>query len=505
MLPWVGMTLLLLLGSSSGSNSSRGHEELLQSFLHDLDINKDANNIEADAESDSTMELFYKPPQSNINQVKPLRFPSRRSKLDVSSSGEPVTRLWGVPDSTATVGMLFSMAVPKDAFAGDVQYYQLKGLPSWLHWDGHRHVVEGVAGPADRGQHYITIKAVGADGTKAKDVFSVDVTDMSSEEISRQGGCSNKVDLTVASVVINKSLSAMNAKNRVRTLRAASKLLAVKKLFLTSVMQDLDPLANNAAIMTGPGSSLKSGHMGMSQIDWVVGCRGEVSARQQDTVERLKTTAEDGTLEQAINVPVLGWMIVQVHAKALRVRREVDYTGDYPLDYSNYEYVVDGDYENEDSDYDDEEYDEGDEVPTTTASPVYTSLAPVPISTPIYDPVKPTKVVAIEASPTVAQPSESVTMISPNRVIPQSVVTETDVKNFSPYVNVHIPKMTWIAGHVYRMVIPQNTFLDLEDGYTRNLNLVFKNSDGMKISYSWIQFDANKQEIYALLMKNELS
>ncbi|CAL4108520.1 unnamed protein product [Meganyctiphanes norvegica] len=559
MLPWVGMALLLLLGSSSGSNSSRGHEELLQSFLHDLDVNQDANDIEADAESDFTVELFYKPPQHDGDQVKPLKSPSRGIKSDGSSSGEPVTRLWGVPDTTTTVGTLFSMAVPNDAFDGDVQHYQLKGVPSWLHWDGHRRVLEGVARPADRGHHYITIKAVGADGTKAKDVFSVDVTEMSSTQISRASGCSNKVDLTLASIVIDKSVAAMDAKTRARTLRAASKFLGVKKLSLTSVVQDLDPLADDDAILTGPGSSSHSGHGGMSQIQWVVGCGGEVSSSQHGTVDRLEATAKDGTLEQAIDLPVLGWTVVQVHAKTRRVRRQIDYSGDYPFDYKNYEYSdleydYDGDY---DGDYEEEEYNEPDaRVVPTLASPVfpdapsatiyeypgresrpdYASMRPVPISTPIYVPVKPTKVVTIEASPTLAQPSESVyptyypdlessittqpvdtievtvplttsnvAEISPTGVIPPSIVTDLVVKNTSPEVNVRIPKLPWIAGHVYRMVIPENTFSDHEDGNTRNLKLVFKSSDGRNVGYSsWIQFDPKKQEIYALPLEDNI-
>lgn len=38
----------------------------------------------------------------------------------------PVSRLWGVPDTYAVVGKLFSLAVPKKAFKGDIDYYEVR-------------------------------------------------------------------------------------------------------------------------------------------------------------------------------------------------------------------------------------------------------------------------------------------------------------------------------------------------------------------------------------------
>lgn len=56
-----------------------------------------------------------------------------------------------------------------------------------------------------------------------------------------------------------------------------------------------------------------------------------------------------------------------------------------------------------------------------------------------------------------------------------------------------------IAGHVYRLQIPADTFEDIEDGTTRDLRLLFRTSDGQAIGRnSWIQFNPSRQEIYAL-------
>lgn len=41
-------------------------------------------------------------------------------------------RLWGVPDTTAYVGHLFRMEIPKEAFTGDVQVYKVSFLVKLL-------------------------------------------------------------------------------------------------------------------------------------------------------------------------------------------------------------------------------------------------------------------------------------------------------------------------------------------------------------------------------------
>lgn len=42
-----------------------------------------------------------------------------------STTSAPVRRQWGVPDFQAVVGKLFVAAIPKDAFSGDVDYYEV--------------------------------------------------------------------------------------------------------------------------------------------------------------------------------------------------------------------------------------------------------------------------------------------------------------------------------------------------------------------------------------------
>ena len=49
-----------------------------------------------------------------------------------------------------------------------------------------------------------------------------------------------------------------------------------------------------------------------------------------------------------------------------------------------------------------------------------------------------------------------------------------------------------------RILVPEDTFYDMEDGNTRNLRLDLRMENGSAIRNMWLRFDAKKQAIYAL-------
>ena len=79
-----------------------------------------------------------------------------------------------------------------------------------------------------------------------------------------------------------------------------------------------DPLANDAALQAGPGSAKvsygtrRTPHRSLTQLQWVVGCDGDVRAAFQSAVDRAEVTAKNGHMEKLLNTPVLGWHITQV-------------------------------------------------------------------------------------------------------------------------------------------------------------------------------------------------
>ncbi|XP_015926988.1 dystroglycan 1 [Parasteatoda tepidariorum] len=85
----------------------------------------------------------------------------------------------------------------------------------------------------------------------------------------------------------------------------------------------------------------------------------------------------------------------------------------------------------------------------------------------------------------------------------QTVVEKTKkppgTPNFKPTIEKRMQKLTVIAGKVWKYQIPHDTFVDMEDGDTRHLKLLFLTSERTAVSpTSWIQFDPVKQMLYAL-------
>ncbi|XP_054710695.1 dystroglycan 1-like [Uloborus diversus] len=71
--------------------------------------------------------------------------------------------------------------------------------------------------------------------------------------------------------------------------------------------------------------------------------------------------------------------------------------------------------------------------------------------------------------------------------------------NFKPTIEKRVKKLTMVAGKLWKFQIPHDTFVDMEDGDTRHLKLLFMTSERTSIPpTSWIQFDPVKQMLYAL-------
>lgn len=507
-----------------------------------------------------------------------------------------VRRLWGVEDTQAFVGRLFRHPIPKDAFQGQVESYQVKGLPAWLSWNAAQSAVEGVARPSDRGHHYVTVRARGVDGSRAKDVFAVEVVPLPGSVLTHEGGrCGGgraggrggrSSDVTILTVLLRVHLSTLPAPRRLQVLREANNFMARNASFIPAP-HDADPLADDAALQAGPGSStLTSGRdassplRSLSQLQWAVGCGGDVTASAQPALDRVEAAARNGDLEKLLGLPVLGWHVTRVNPTSNRVRRQADYSGDYgeegdgdgggddafyDSDYSyNYDYddYIYGGPLGESDDVESIDYGaepvpetrvipslatpsfpEPSSVPSSASVPLASRVhpdsalhfSPVLVSTPVYVPEKPSRI--LEASPTVTyetayptdlpypslegsmtnQPTSvissttplTITPVTTQPVAPTTVRTHTEtesaVKNYPPRIKNRIQKVAWVAGHVYRLPIPADTFEDFEDGDTRNLKLIFKTSQNLNIGHnSWIQFDPSNQEIYALPLEQDI-
>ncbi|KAB7507762.1 Dystroglycan [Armadillidium nasatum] len=439
-----------------------------------------------------------------------------------------------------------------------LQFIMFFDLPSWLSYSEQRNVIEGVPGHTDIGTHYITIQAQGTDGSGARDACAIQVTDIPASSLLKESRCTPKQDLSLLSIILEKSWSSLSPRERVHLIQTVSNMFMVKpkRISLVPSSTYIDPLSDDSAIMAGPGK-FRPGHyslppespQGQIKIQWHVGCDGQVHKEEKDILANVEQALKIGKLEDASNIMAVGWVVTQVNPITKRVKRETEFSGDY--EENDYEYNYDEDYFHLNNILDRpvpslatpvfpdsvaSEYSE--EVPS---SPVF---KPVPLATPVLIPVKPTRI-AVEPSPTVTidrteypmgkethlessllthpttsadyttpltststirtEPTRESSPIEATSVPDVSETTEYAVKNFPPRVNNRIQKLPWIAGNVYRMQIPEDTFMDVEDGGTRNLTLVLKDENGFSFPReSWIQFDPTNQEVYALPLEKHI-
>ncbi|KXJ81120.1 hypothetical protein RP20_CCG021670 [Aedes albopictus] len=73
-----------------------------------------------------------------------------------------------------------------------------------------------------------------------------------------------------------------------------------------------------------------------------------------------------------------------------------------------------------------------------------------------------------------------------------------------PIIKNRIQKQAIIAGKVFSLTVPQDTFLDTEDGNNLRLELFDSHGHPLK-NNSWIQFDVETREIYGLPLEKDVS
>ncbi|XP_069682124.1 dystroglycan 1 [Periplaneta americana] len=299
-------------------------------------------------------------------------------------TSSPVQRLWGIPDTVASVGKLFHMTIPGDAFSGEVEHYEARGpggapLPSWLMFDKTTGIFEGVPSVEDLGENYVTVRAFGQHSHDwAKDVFSVDVTENSRTEPSKGAvplrgqhhkiKCNAGEDATMLTVVMDAKYENMKPKQRVAAIKNLSGFFSLHhELLQLQPSSTQEDLLGDTVVLAGPGNVKKRLNKHSTVIQWQVGCDGHLWKQNSQLVQQLKQQARDGTLSEVLQQPVVGWHVKTEVSSGHRERREIG-SGDYDDE------ALDGD--DGDGDEDDGAESETEAVPSvhivpTMPSPVF--------------------------------------------------------------------------------------------------------------------------------------
>ncbi|CAB0031996.1 unnamed protein product, partial [Trichogramma brassicae] len=234
-----------------------------------------------------------------------------------------VEKLLGMPDIAATVGKVFKLHVPKQAFSGNVDYYEARGvnnrgLPHWLRWDEPASALYGVPSRRDVGRHRVTIRAVGSRGDSAQDSFYIHVVPTKNDHFAHKDGkkrCSDDQDRTLLTIMLDAQYD---------SLKPQAKVNAIENV---------------------------AGFYGVP----TVGCDGHFWPHQIDTIKQIPEHARDGTLTEVMELPVYQWRVKNEAADATRSRRQASAgSGDDVLpdgDGNEYDDENEDEYDDEDADY----------------------------------------------------------------------------------------------------------------------------------------------------------
>ncbi|XP_062708278.1 uncharacterized protein LOC109420851 isoform X4 [Aedes albopictus] len=171
------------------------------------------------------------------------------------------------------------------------------------------------------------------------------------------------------------------------------------------------------------------------------------------------------------------------------------------------------DYDNYDEEYDDEI----EEEPTTVAVPTGRqqsgNVQPAVVSTESSTTEQPTTTPATTTvlAPTTTSSTTTTTTTTTTTPAPTTTTSTTmattevdEPTNMYPIIKNRIQKQAIIAGKVFSLTVPQDTFLDTEDGNNLRLELFDSHGHPLK-NNSWIQFDVETREIYGLPLEKDVS
>ncbi|CAK1551491.1 unnamed protein product [Leptosia nina] len=261
-------------------------------------------------------------------------------------------RLWGVPDTSAYVGHLFRMEIPKEAFSGEVLAYKVRSegdrrLPSWLAVDTKHGLISGVPQKQDLGTHTFSVTAHGrTHGLTATDTFTIEVKKADEKPQSRYGTCIHNENRLVLVILIDAAFQKILPRHRIRALMELASFMALDGDEFWMEPHKTEYTHGHSVILSGPGSTKRRHSEATTAIYLNVGCGEKLWSRHKVLVAGLREQSRDGTLHQLLQLPVLGWRLLAVKPNS-RLKRQspLDGSGDYdnydgeedPADYSGYD------------------------------------------------------------------------------------------------------------------------------------------------------------------------
>ncbi|XP_017096695.2 uncharacterized protein Dg isoform X7 [Drosophila bipectinata] len=312
-------------------------------------------------------------------------------------------------------------------------------------------------------------------------------------------GCSNSQSEIVLSLVLKKhDWSDLTATKRAHVQAKLAKFFAIPKEFISldSVskheLKSMHKLANKRG---GKGNkNIETLNRRLGRASFMIGCDSRYFAMGEPIAMQIAHQVKDGTIGALTEENFGLWFIwrKELKARSHRKRRQSEGSG------------------NEDDDYEYEDDTEDTSEPSTEVPPVTThahrhhhgaqgepgdSLNSSSSNTLTHNEL-PTPTVG--TTTTTVQPESSSSFASTDYVEPPQE------ENSPPVIETRLPKLAVTSGKAFTYIVPLETFSDAED--QGNLRLELTDKDGHELkSTSWLQFNADKRELYGLPLDDTVS
>jgi len=210
-------------------------------------------------------------------------------------------------------------------------------LPRWLHFERTSSLLEGVPGVSDTRSFTLKIIAVDSEGRETvADQFNIAVIEdneaASAGETDKLGSVDDQLPrpvrclptsaVTTATVVIDTDAEAASGADSASTVREFARHLDLPVSAVRYLPAGKAPLDDSSALVAGAGDHAGRGSPTAGVVlQWEVGC-GNVFAAHMDRLQRVETTAADGTMSTALGHGVVGWHVANKKPTTTGSRRQ---------------------------------------------------------------------------------------------------------------------------------------------------------------------------------------
>ncbi|WAR25004.1 DAG1-like protein [Mya arenaria] len=335
-----------------------------------------------------------------------LKYNPKVSSNGPSSSSEPLSLQWGIPDSTAYVGKLFRYTLPSDAFQGNIVKYDITeagkpSLPSWMVFDPLTTELKGIPAPQDKGAIYLEVEVKGDDNSQATDVFSIQVLEDTNGQISTISSgdkqepktvrCKREEPQTMVTIVVDCDLDLMHPSDKMSLLENMGGHLSISPETINIVPVGNKPMFDSSALVVGAGN-IKEPKTSGALLSWMIGC-GQVKDEHMSILHQVEGAAANGDMSSALGQDIVGWHVTNTRFQAKPRRRRA-----------------------------------------ATATPVITPPAPTKV-------VEVTTTATIEASSVQIMPTKTVEVM-PTKMTDKPTPSPTTTTGIQPSETVKMPKTT---------------------------------------------------------------